>query len=80
MKKGRLRWYGHACRRNEEDDVKKVTNVRVDGRRGRRRPKHRWKDTVNAELKLWSLETEDTEERVRWRSLTELGALQKPVT
>jgi len=80
MRKRRLQWYGHVCRRKEEDDIKRVTNLRVEGGRGRGRPKHRWKDTVNADMKLWSLETEDAEDRDRWRSLMELGALQQPVT
>ena len=80
MRKRRLQWYGHVCRRKESDDIKKVTNVKVNGKRGRGRPKHRWKDTIKADMKMWKLETKDTDDRERWRALIELGAMQKPVT
>ena len=80
MRKRRLQWYGHVCRRGEKDDIKRVCNIKVDGRRERGRPKHRWRDTINADMKMWELEEKDTDDRIRWRSLIELGALQKPVT
>jgi hypothetical protein len=80
MRRRRLQWYGHVCRREDQDDIKRVTNIKVDGARTRGRPKHRWKDTINADMKMWKLDTDDTKDRTRWRSLIELGAKQKPVT
>jgi hypothetical protein len=80
MRKRRLQWYGHVCRRKDEEDIKRVNNIGVDGKRGRGRPRHRWKDTIRQDMSMWNLDTSDTDDRVRWRSLIELGALQKPVT
>jgi hypothetical protein len=80
MRKRRLQWYGHVCRREGKEDIKRVSNIRVEGKRRRGRPKHRWKDTINADMKMWQLKTSDTDDRARWQTLIELGAKQKPVT
>ena len=32
MKKRRLQWYGHVCRRDEED-IRRVSNISVEGKR-----------------------------------------------
>ena len=80
MRKRRLQWYGHVCRREEREDIKRVCNIRVGGKRGKGRPKHRWRDTIKADMKMWNMGEEDTDDRIRWRSLIELGAQQKPVT
>lgn len=80
MRKRRLQWYGHVCRRKDGEDIQRVTHIRVDGKRSRGRPKHRWMDTIKSDMKLWGLEREDTDDRERWRALMELGALQKPAT
>ena len=37
-------------------------------------------ETMISDMRMWKLETSDTEYRARWRSLIELGAAQKPVT
>ena len=80
MRKRRLQWYGHVCRREEREGIKRVCNIRVGGKRGKGRPKHRWRDTIKADMKMWNREEEDTDDRIRWRSLIELGAQQQPVT
>mgnify|MGYP001799925614 FL=1 len=41
------------------------------------RLKHRWKDTIKKDLQSCSLSEEDVQDRIKWRSLIELGLLQK---
>lgn len=41
-----LKWFGHANRMTEERKVKQVMEMRVEGRRGRGRPRINWEDTV----------------------------------
>ena len=80
MRKRRMQWFGHVCRREADEDIRMVCEMTVGGNRSRGRPKQRWNDTVNADLRWLDLEREDTEDRSRWRSLVELRISQKPTT
>ena len=42
IRSGRLRWYGHARRKSDEDWVNKCMEFRVDGRRPVGRPRRTW--------------------------------------
>ena len=42
----RLRWLGHLSRMSEDSVAKRVFERNAEGRRGRGRPKLRWKDSV----------------------------------
>jgi len=33
-------WYGHVCRRDKEEDINRISNISVEGKRKRGRPKH----------------------------------------
>lgn len=37
-------------------------------------PKHRWSDTISADMKMWTLEKNDTVDESRWNSLIKLEA------
>ena len=74
MRKRRLQWHGHVCRREEEEDIRQVTNLVVGSKRRRGRPRQQWKDTIKSDMSRWGLEQEDVNNRVRWHSLIELGA------
>ena len=50
MRKRRLRWYGHVMRR-DNDWIKKVTEMEIDGERGRGRPKKTWMETVVGDMR-----------------------------
>ena len=76
MRIRRLQWFGHVRRRDREEDIRMVVEMRVQGRRKRGRPKKRWYDTVQDDMRRWGLEGEDTENRDRLHALIELGALQ----
>ncbi|VDP34871.1 unnamed protein product [Heligmosomoides polygyrus] len=52
MREARLRWYGNVLR-GKEDSVRKMgLNLEVIGKRPRGRPKQRWSDTLNMDLKV----------------------------
>ena len=53
-----------------------VAEMRIQGKRKRGRPKKRWMDTVKDDMLRWGLSDEDVDDRIRWYSLMELGALQ----
>ena len=52
-----MRWYGHVERKSEEDRVKKVMTIEVEGVRPAGRP--RWRETVAADLKTLHLRPSD---------------------
>jgi hypothetical protein len=57
----RLEWLGHVIRINETRSVKKILEGKLEGRRGRGRPRLRWINDVEDDLrKLWVK---------RWRTL-----------
>ena len=52
MKKreGRLRWYGHVVRRDQEYVRRKITEMELPGKRKRGRPKRRFLDVVKEDM------------------------------
>jgi len=80
MKKRQMQWYGHARRRESEEDIRRMLGVTVEGVLPRGRPKQRWCDTINSDLRWLDLDRADAENLVRWRCLVELGIKQKPAT
>ena len=46
IRSGRLRWYGHVMRKNDEDWVKKCMEFRVEGRKPVGRPRRTWLERV----------------------------------
>ena len=51
MRQKRLRWFGHIARRDEEVEIKKVFELKIEGRRKRGRPVKRWTDVVEEDMK-----------------------------
>jgi transcription termination factor 2 len=67
----RLEWLGHIIRMDETRCVKKIFEGKLDGRRGRGRPRLRWINDVKDDLmklgvKRWKTKTLD---RVEWASI-----------
>ena len=63
----RLEWLGHVIRMKEARSVKKIFEGKIEGRRGRGRPRLRWTDDVDDDLrklgvKRWRMKELDREE------------------
>ena len=65
----RLRWFGHIERQPADAWPNAVRHLVVPGTAPRGRPKKRWKDCVNDDLRALKLKKEDAMERDKWRSL-----------
>ena len=66
-----MEWLGHVIRMNETWSVKKIFEGKLEGRRGRERPRCRWIDDVEDDLrklgvKRWRAKALDREE---WASI-----------
>ena len=58
ISKIRQQWHVHVCLRDEDEDIRQVTNIQVGGRRKRGRPRQRWKDTVKSGMSRWGFAQE----------------------
>ena len=68
FRKSKLRWLGHFERKEEEDLISTCRNIVVPGNTGRDRPRKRWRDVLEDDLKKDRLdrgrtETKDKERR-----------------
>jgi hypothetical protein len=75
IKIGRLEWLGHVIRTKETRSEKKVFEEKLEGRRGKGRPRLRWTNDVEDDLrklgvKQWRLKALDREE---WASTVREG-------
>ena len=70
MRERRLRWFGHVRRREEDNPVRRVMDLEVDGRRPPGRPKKTWRKTVDDDMRLVGVREEDALDRGRWRAMT----------
>ena len=50
VREARLRWCGHVMRRSEEESIRSIMKLNIEGNRGRGRPKKRWLDCVKEDL------------------------------
>ena len=69
VQEGRLRWYGHVMRRDEEYVGIRVMELDVRGRRRRGRPRRRWMDCIGEDLRGKGLTGEEVHDRPMWRRL-----------
>ena len=63
----RLIWYGHVMRRDGEHILRKVLRTDIPGKRKRGRPKTRWKDACQRDLKSTGLRAGEETDRAMWR-------------
>jgi hypothetical protein len=73
LREGRLRWYGHVLRRNEEYVGKRVLNMGLPGTRRRGRPKRRFMDVVREDMRELGVTEEDAVNRRVWRQTIRSG-------
>ena len=63
-----LRWFGHVERMDNEQLLKKVMNVKVDGRSARRMPRFGWMDGVKRALNDKRMDVREANECARNRN------------
>ena len=71
LKIRRLEWLGHVIRMNETRSVKKIFEGKLEGRRGRGRPRLRWINDVEDDLRKLGVKRLRTKalEREEWTSI-----------
>ncbi|KAK3551371.1 hypothetical protein QTP70_016656, partial [Hemibagrus guttatus] len=69
VREARLRWFGHVQRRESEYIGRRMLDMELPGRRQRGRPKRRYMDGINEDMKLVGASVEDAEDRGRWREM-----------
>ena len=73
MRKGRLRWYGHVMRRDQEYVGRKMMEMELPGKRRRGRPKRRFLDAVKEDMQEVGVKETDVEDRKMWRMMIRCG-------
>ena len=66
MREGRLRWYGHVMRRDQECVERKMMEMELPGKR-RGRPKRRFLDVVKEDIEEVGAKETDVEDRKMWK-------------
>ena len=65
---GRLRWFGHVERKEDNDWVSKCRNFEVIGGIKKGRGKKTWSECVAEDMKKLGLKKEDAQNRQKWSS------------
>ena len=73
MREGRLRLYGHVMRRDQEYVGRKMMEMELPGKRRRGRPKRRFLDVVNENMREVGSKDTDVEDRKMWRMMIRCG-------
>ena len=73
MREGRLRWYGHVMRRDQEYVGRKMMEMEFPEKRKRGRPKRRFLDVVKKDMEEVGAKETDIEDRNMWRMKIRCG-------
>ena len=73
MRKGRLRWYGHVMKRDQEYVGRRVMEMELPGKRKRGRPKRRFLNVVKEDMGKVDAREKDVENRTVWRKMIPCG-------
>ena len=63
MTEGRLRWYGHVMRRDQDYVGRKMIEMELQGKRKRGRPKRRFLNLVKEDMREVGAKETDVEDR-----------------
>ena len=69
MREGRLRWYGHVMRRDQEYVGRKKMEMELPRKRRIGRPKRRFLDVVKEDMKEVGEKETDIQDRKMWRMM-----------
>ena len=69
MRAGRLRWYGHVMRRDQEYVGRSMMKMELPGKRKRGRSKKRFLDIVMEDMGEVGARKKDIENRMLWRNI-----------
>ena len=72
----RLKWFGHCLRREPNHICAKSLRLEVSGRRSRGRPKKRWKDNIQGDMKKYRLTEDMAQDRKYWMTQRMAGPAQ----
>ena len=73
MREGRLRWYGHVMRRDQEYVGRKMMEMELPGKRRKGRLKRRFLDVVKEDMGEVGVKETDIEDRKMWRMMIRCG-------
>ena len=73
MREGRLTWYGHVMRRDQEYAGRKMMGLGLMGKRKRGRPKRRFLDIVKEDMEEVGVKETDVEDRKVWIMMIRCG-------
>ena len=73
MREGRLRWYGHVMRRDQEYVGRKMMEMELPEKRRRGRPKRRFLDAVKEDMREVGVKETDVEDRKMWKMMIRCG-------
>ena len=72
----RLKWLGHCLRRDRNHICAKSLRLDISGRRSRGRPKKRWRDNIQGDMKKYQLTEHMAQERKYWMTKILAGPAQ----
>ena len=78
LRRGRLRWFGHVKRLEESQWQKRMLSYEVDGKYIGR-PKKRWRDNINADMKALHVTEDLAHDRAAWKAaITQTTIRRRP--
>ena len=72
----RLQWFGHCLRRECNHICAKSLRLEVSRRRTRGRPKKRWRDNIQGDMKKYQLTEDRAQDRTYWMTKILAGPAQ----
>ena len=72
----KLKWFGHRLRREPNHICAKSLRLEVSGRRSRGRPRKRWRDNIQGDMKKYRLTEDMAQDRKYWMTQILAGPAQ----
>ena len=68
IQRGRLKWFGHLERMEDNNWVSKCRTMQVDGQRSRGRPRKTWDEMITNDLVVKGLRRDLTKDHKGWKT------------